>query len=749
MSTIPLEEFPLEITVEQAVQEAYAEDLDWVEERLRNRLSVLIECDKALTMYLYMALRERLKVPDEQGRTMTCRLIKGQVSRAGGRPRRVAEPVPERREAVAEGVGGQGERFSEPAVGAPAGRLQMTQRDNTYLGAVLTNLREAILEAIGRDDIVLVVPHLDLLTTWTRSGLGQEARESIAWMYENPDVTLLGFKDPSLEMPRPIEDVFTVKRQIIGIARDKIRQLLLRREARKFCDRELNPFLFYKYVSGLNAVKFRRLMQQLDSAPDYDPAHPETVQRLYKQLREMTIISNFEIPQVDLHRDIGGYHQVKQLLEEDILSLLRRRDELTDEAAIRQIEEIVPKGLIFHGPSGTGKTFFAKALATALDATIIIVSGPELKERWVGASEENLRRVFTQARKSAPSIIVFDELDAIAPRRGMYYGSGVEHSMVNQLLTEMDGFRREELVFVVGTTNFMEALDPALLRPGRFEMQIEIPYPDEDDRREIIRIYRRKFNLDLSDEMVEYLVEKTAGFADLEQQTRFTGDHLYAVCRALKRQELRRGRHPITKRDLDEALTRKVTAKMTVTEEEELVLAYHEAGHAVCAHLLPHAEPVKKVSIMAGEGGVPALGYMMQEMRRNQYIVTKAELEDLICVALGGRLAEELIFEDISAGAQNDLQQVTEIAHAMVEELGMGERLGQIAVRQAGERRDISGWVASMIDEDVKDLIDRQYRRGREIIRQHRPLLEHLAKLLLERKVLEDEDLEAALTKAP
>ena len=165
--------------------------------------------------------------------------------------------------------------------------------------------------------------------------------------------------------------------------------------------------------------------------------------------------------------------------------------------------------MIFWGPPGTGKTLFAKAMAAALGAAVTVVSGPELKSRWVGESEENLRQIFRRARQSAPSIIVFDELDSFASARGTYTGSGVEHSMVNQLLTEMDGFHREEMVFVVGTTNFVEALDPALLRPGRFEFQLHIPYPDADDRRAILRIYDRTMGLEMTAEALEYAVRRT------------------------------------------------------------------------------------------------------------------------------------------------------------------------------------------------------------------------------------------------
>src|SRR5207253_5359473 len=183
---------------------------------------------------------------------------------------------------------------------------------------------------------------------------------------------------------------------------------------------------------------------------------------------------------------------------------LAHKDQATDAAEIAWMEQLIPRGMIFWGPPGTGKTLFAKAMASALGAAITVVSGPELKSRWVGESEERLRQIFHRARQSAPSIIVFDELDSFASARGTYTGSGVEHSMVNQLLTEMDGFHREELVFVVGTTNFVEILDPALLRPGRFEFHLLIPYPDAEDRREILRIYDRKMGLQMADETLEY-----------------------------------------------------------------------------------------------------------------------------------------------------------------------------------------------------------------------------------------------------
>src|SRR5262249_23239324 len=197
-------------------------------------------------------------------------------------------------------------------------------------------------------------------------------------------------------------------------------------------------------------------------------------------------------------------------------------------------------GMIFWGPPGTGKTLFAKAMASALGAAITVVSGPELKSRWVGESEEQIRHIFRRARQSAPAVIVFDELDSFASARGTYTGSGVEHSMVNQLLTEMDGFHREEMVFVVGTSNFTEILDPALLRPGRFEFQLYIPYPDADDRRDILQIYDHKMALHMTPEALEFAVRRSGEFVEgAATGTRYSGDHLNALCRAVARIRLR------------------------------------------------------------------------------------------------------------------------------------------------------------------------------------------------------------------
>src|SRR5262245_30030702 len=383
--------------------------------------------------------------------------------------------------------------------------------------------------------------------------------------------------------------------------------------------------------------------------------------------------------------DIACNAKVKKRLRQEILDVLASKDQCTDPEEVGRLEELIPKGMIFWGPPGTGKTLFAKAMAAALGAAITVVSGPELKSKWVGEGEENIRQVFHRARQSAPSIIVFDELDSFASARGTYSGSGGEHSMVNQLLTEMDGFHREEMVFVVGTTNLVEYLDPALLRPGRFEFHLHIPYPDAEDRREILRIYDQKMRLAMTGEALEYAVRRTADpVPGAAAGTRYSGDHLNALCRTLARIRLRgQRRDATTHEDVEQGLTEWLE-RPRMTAAEERVVATHEAGHAVCALHCPHAPAIERVSIVSDVAG--ALGFVRYQDPAHRYVVTRGELLDDLCVLMGGREAEQLLLDDLSIGSAHDLARATEIARALVEEFGMGgDAVGLRCFRPAGE----------------------------------------------------------------
>jgi ATP-dependent Zn protease/intein/homing endonuclease len=355
-------------------------------------------------------------------------------------------------------------------------------------------------------------------------------------------------------------------------------------------------------------------------------------------------------------------------------------------------------------------------------------------------SEENLRQIFYRARQSAPSIIVFDEMDSFASARGTYTGSGVEHSMVNQLLTEMDGFHKEELVFVVGTTNFVEILDPALLRPGRFEFHLYIPYPEPADRREILKIYDQKMRLKMSPEALEFAVKRTNDHViGAAGGTRYSGDHLNALCRSVARLRLRDARTDETKpADVERALTEFVE-RPKMAPGEELVLATHEAGHAVVSLFCPNAPPIERVTIASEMQW--AFGYVKHQDPAHKYVQTINFYLDMMCVALGAREAERMLLKDISLGAVADLESATGIARELVEVHGWGgEKLGLVQYfdrQKGGRREDLAATTLEAIDERVRDLVEEQRRRSATILKENRAVLETLRDLLLKHKTID------------
>ena len=370
---------------------------------------------------------------------------------------------------------------------------------------------------------------------------------------------------------------------------------------------------------------------------------------------------------------------------------------------------------------------------------MIVVSGPELKSKWVGESEENLRRIFRRARQSAPTVLVFDEIDAFAHARGTYHGSGVEHSMVNQLLTEMDGFRKNETVFVIGTTNLLESVDPALLRPGRFEFLIEIPAPDESDRAAIARLYNERHGLGLSAQLIAHLVKRTEAEADTTHHLPHTGDHIAAAFRALKRLQLRTGQTSFDIDDIDKALLRKQRRPIVLSAHEERVIAVHESGHAVLSMLLPGARAPEKIAVSQDVDG--ALGYVLRAARARPYATTATELRAELCVGLGGMEAERLLCGDVSIGAWGDLQSATSLARAMVGGHGMDEVLGpRVMLDDEKASEQMSEARRSLLDAAVDRMLDEERSRARRVLTENRPLLEALIALLLDKKILEVAD---------
>ena len=679
-------DLPIDLSAAEAVSAAYPTELQTTAQDLLRGLPVLLECDKDLAPFVFVDLRSRLK-----GHGVRCLYL-------DGRP-----------------------RGDDPAA-----------LDMGFLTQMVCQLKSAVRGVV--DQRVVVLPHLDLLTT-SAGGLTSEAREVISLLYENPELVWLGFKDPSFGLPAVIENLFPRRYEMMGTPRDRLRHLVTQREARKF-GTGFNPWALYKHVSGMNAVRLRKVLASLDGE-DY----PADARLAYGQIRSATLGGRLEVPNVDLAADIGGYERVKERLRVEILDVLQAKDCLTDPGDIARLEGLVPRGMIFWGPPGTGKTLFAKAMATAIGAAITIVSGPELKSRWVGESEERLRTLFRRARASAPAIIVFDELDSFASARGTYTGSGVEHSMVNQLLTEMDGFHSDELVFVVGTTNLVEMLDPALLRPGRFEFLLEIPYPATIDRREILRVHDKRMALEMNDDALDFAVRRTRGLVEgTGGGTRFSGDHINALCRAVARIRLREGlKRPTSPADIERALTQWIE-RPDMTAEEERVVATHEAGHAICAMFCAHAAPIERISIQADTAG--ALGFVRYQDPRHRYIVTRGELLDHMCVLMGGREAELLLLDDLSIGSAEDLNRATQISRSLVEAFGMGGEDAGVC-RYLDDDDTPSRYPAmspqqqEVLDRRVRELLEQARVRAAGILLEHKDLLGALRDMLLKHKVLD------------
>ena len=451
-------------------------------------------------------------------------------------------------------------------------------------------------------------------------------------------------------------------------------------------------------------------------------------------------MTNGEEINVDFSK-VAGLHEEKEEVKE-IVDFLKEPQRFV-EAGAR-----IPKGVIMVGPPGTGKTLLAKAIAGEAKVPFFSISGSDFVEMFVGVGAARVRDLFEEAKKNSPCIIFIDEIDAVARRRGSGLGGGHDEreQTLNQMLVEMDGFGVNEGIIVIAATNRVDILDPAILRPGRFDRKIAVGKPDVKGREEILQVHVRDKSL-AEDVDLHEIARTTAGFAGADLENLMNESAIYAA---------REQRKFITKADVDKAFIKVGigTEKKSrlVPEKERRITAYHETGHAILFHLLPDVGPVYTVSIIPT--GTGAAGYTMPLPENDNVFMTKGKMLQDIKVSLGGRIAEELIFDDITTGASQDIKQATAYARAMVTKYGMSDKLGLINYesdegdevflgRDLGHARPYGESIAKMIDKEVKRIIDECYADAKNIIMENMSVLHRCSELLLEKERIDQKEFEA------
>lgn len=436
-------------------------------------------------------------------------------------------------------------------------------------------------------------------------------------------------------------------------------------------------------------------------------------------------------------RDVAGADEEKAELEEIV-------EFLKDPKRFSSLGARIPKGVLLVGPPGTGKTLLARAVAGEAGVPFFSISGSDFVEMFVGVGASRVRDLFETAKKNAPCIIFIDEIDAVGRHRGAGLGGGHDEreQTLNQLLVEMDGFGGNEGIIIIAATNRPDILDPALLRPGRIDRQIIVNRPDVKGREEILRVHARNKPFS-NDVKLDVIAKRTPGF---------TGADLENVLNEAALLAARKRENQIRNRDVDEAIDRVIAGpekrSRVMSEHERKLVAYHESGHAVVGYYLQDAETVHKVTIIPrGMAG----GYTVTLPKEDRYFMRRQEMLDRICGLLGGRVAEEITFGEISTGASNDLERVTGIARQMVTEYGMSNKLGpmQYGSRQGqvflgkdlSSEPNYSDRVAYEIDEEMKDIVESCHARTRQILTERRDKLEALAQLLLEKETIDEEEI--------
>ncbi|MCK4681392.1 ATP-dependent zinc metalloprotease FtsH [Candidatus Bipolaricaulota bacterium] len=437
--------------------------------------------------------------------------------------------------------------------------------------------------------------------------------------------------------------------------------------------------------------------------------------------------------------DVAGIDEVKEEVEEII-------DYLKDQKRFSRLGAEIPKGVLLVGAPGTGKTLLAKAIAGEAKVPFFFISGSDFVEMFVGVGAARVRDMFEKAKASAPCIIFIDELDAVGRKRGAGLGGGHDEreQTLNQLLAEMDGFQPNKGIIMLAATNRPDVLDPALLRPGRFDRRITVPRPDIKGREEILRVHLQNKNLAADVDPV-ILARRTPGFV---------GADLRNLCNEAALLAARENKATVEMVNFEEATDRIIAGVrrkgIIISEEVRERIAYHESGHALLGRILPKADPVHKISIIPRGDG--SLGFTLQLPLEDKYIVSEEELKDKLVTLFGGRAAEELVFNDLTTGAYDDLKQATKLAKRMVVEYGMSEKLGPISL--AREHVDVflgeeivksnehSEALSSLVDSEIRSLISKSYEKAKSLLAQNRSILDRLASAVLEREIIGGNDLE-------
>ncbi|MCX8033159.1 MAG: ATP-dependent zinc metalloprotease FtsH [Thermoleophilia bacterium] len=440
-------------------------------------------------------------------------------------------------------------------------------------------------------------------------------------------------------------------------------------------------------------------------------------------------------------RDVAGVDEAVEELQEI-------KEFLENPRRFQSLGARIPKGVLLFGPPGTGKTLLARAVAGEAGVPFFSISGSDFVEMFVGVGASRVRDLFEQAKQNQPCIIFIDEIDAVGRHRGAGLGGGHDEreQTLNQLLVEMDGFEANESIIVMAATNRPDILDPALLRPGRFDRQIVVDRPDREGRKAILAVHTRGKPLG-PDVDLDTLAAQTPGF---------TGADLANLVNEAALLAARRRKRIIEMEEFDEAVLRVIAGpekkSRILSEEEKLITAYHETGHALVAHYLPNADPVHKISIISrGQ----ALGYTITLPTEDRFMVKKKEIIDKLSHMLAGRVAEEIRFDDITTGAANDLQRATETARRMITQYGMSENLGPLTFghdpaqpfvgRDYGMGQEYSDETAEKIDAEIRRVIDEAYRRAYDILTQHRDELDKISLLLIEKETIDRQEFEALL----